>query len=224
MANSMATLSRRFYRHLLSNPRTAQCSIPFSTTLSSGGATDVDEVTLDEEAEPPQSQSSPPSASSENVKTGSGRPFKTQLENGLDTGIFKAILVGQVGNPPHQKKLKNGASLTFFTLGTGGVHNSRRPLQNEEPMEYANRCTVQWHRICVYPESLGQTVMKHLVPGSIVYLEGNLETKIFNDPITGLVRRFREVGVRKNGRLVLLDKNEDAKEAASSGNNAFGFY
>lgn len=35
-------------------------------------------------------------------------------------------------------------------------------------------------------------------------MEGNLETKIFNDPITGLVRRIREVAIRRNGNLISL--------------------
>lgn len=35
-------------------------------------------------------------------------------------------------------------------------------------------------------------------------MEGNLETKIFNDPITGLVRRIREVAIRRNGKLISL--------------------
>lgn len=37
---------------------------------------------------------------------------------------------------------------------------------------------------------------------SILYLEGNLETKIFADPITGLVRRIREVAIRRNGTFI----------------------
>lgn len=34
---------------------------------------------------------------------------------------------------------------------------------------------------------------------TVIYLEGNLETKIFTDPVTGLVRRIREVAIRRNG-------------------------
>lgn len=30
-------------------------------------------------------------------------------------------------------------------------------------------------------------------------MEGNLESKVFTDPITGLVRRIREIAVRQNG-------------------------
>ncbi|RRT71633.1 hypothetical protein B296_00035345 [Ensete ventricosum] len=34
---------------------------------------------------------------------------------------------------------------------------------------------------------------------AILYLEGNLESKVFSDPITGLVRRIREVAIRGDG-------------------------
>ena len=37
---------------------------------------------------------------------------------------------------------------------------------------------------------------------SILYLEGSLETKIFTDPATGLVRRVREVAIRRNGTFM----------------------
>lgn len=38
---------------------------------------------------------------------------------------------------------------------------------------------------------------------SMLYVEGNLETKVFTDPITGLARRIREVAVRRNGNSSL---------------------
>ena len=53
----------------------------------------------------------------------------------------------------------------MFSLGTGGIRNNRRPLDNEDPREYANRCVVQWHRVSVYPDRLGGIVNKHVVPG-----------------------------------------------------------
>jgi hypothetical protein len=37
---------------------------------------------------------------------------------------------------------------------------------------------------------------------TILYLEGNLETKVFCDPITGLVRRIREIAVRSSGMFL----------------------
>ncbi|KAL3824771.1 hypothetical protein ACJIZ3_020800 [Penstemon smallii] len=146
------------------------------------------------------------------------------LEDGLDIGIYKAILVGQVGQPPIQKRLKSGRTVTLISLGTGGIRNNRRPLDNEEPRDYANRCAVQWHRVSVYPERLGELAMKILVPGSILYLEGNLETKIFSDPITGLVRRIREVAIRRNGRLLFLGNGDDAGNLSKADLSGVGYY
>ncbi|KAG8371090.1 hypothetical protein BUALT_Bualt13G0050700 [Buddleja alternifolia] len=146
------------------------------------------------------------------------------LENGLDLGIYKAILVGQVGQAPIQKKLRSGRTVTLLSLGTGGIRNNRRPLDNEEPRDYANRCSVQWHRVSVYPERLGELAMKNLVPGSILYVEGNLETKIFNDPITGLVRRIREIAIRRNGRILFLGNGDDAEQLSRAEIGGVGYY
>uniref|UniRef100_A0A175YGH8 Single-stranded DNA-binding protein n=1 Tax=Daucus carota subsp. sativus TaxID=79200 RepID=A0A175YGH8_DAUCS len=83
----------------------------------------------------------------------------------------------------------------------GGIRNNRRPLENEKPKDYANRCAVQWHRVSIYREKLGDVAIKHVTPGSILYLEGNLETKVFSDPITGLVRRIREFAIRQTSMV-----------------------
>ncbi|KAL2465224.1 Nucleic acid-binding [Abeliophyllum distichum] len=159
-----------------------------------------------------------PSSSKQRANT--DRP----LENGLDIGIYKAILVGQVGQTPIQKRLKSGQMVTLLSLGTGGIRNNRRPLDNEDPRDYANRCAVQWHRVSVYPERLGELAMKNFLPGSILYVEGNLETKIFNDPITGLVRRIREIAIRRNGRLLFLGNGSDAEQTSKSDFRGVGYY
>ena len=59
---------------------------------------------------------------------------------------------------------------------------------------------------CFYPlEILIHANMHRLQHFStVLYLEGNLETKVFCDPITGLVRRIREIAVRANGMLLTL--------------------
>ena len=115
-------------------------------------------------------------------------------------------MVGKAGQKPLQKKLKSGTVVTLLSIGTGGIRNNRRPLDHENPREYANRCAVQWHRVTVYPERLGNLLMKNVLPGSTLYVEGNLETKVFSDPVTGLVRRVREVAVRRNGNLTNSSK------------------
>ncbi|KAL1824951.1 hypothetical protein ACET3Z_011729 [Daucus carota] len=146
------------------------------------------------------------------------------LENGLDYGIYKAILVGQVGQNPVQKKLRSGRTVTLLSIGTGGIRNNRRPLENEEPKDYANRCAVQWHRVSIYREKLGEVAIKHVTPGSILYLEGNLETKVFSDPVTGLVRRIREVAIRQTGRLVFLGQGNNSQKSLSGEVKGVGYF
>ncbi|KAG7019962.1 Peptidyl-prolyl cis-trans isomerase CYP26-2, chloroplastic [Cucurbita argyrosperma subsp. argyrosperma] len=218
---SMAVLSRRLFRSLLSNSKASHhhdilpviCS---SKNLSFRSISDIGESSIGSDMDlDSHSVSNRPSLSpsSSQTRTIYNRP----LENGLDAGIYKAILVGQVGQSPLQKQLKSGRTVTLLSVGTGGIRNNRRPLANEEPREYANRCAVQWHRVSIYPQRLGDVVMKHVVPGSILYLEGNLETKIFTDSITGLVRRIREVAIRRSGRLVFLGKGEgDVQQSTQS--------
>lgn len=76
-------------------------------------------------------------------------------------------MVGKAGQKPVQKKLRSGTVVTLLSLGTGGIRNNRRPLDHENPNDYANRCAVQWHRVSVYPERLGNLLMKNVVPGLV---------------------------------------------------------
>lgn len=234
MANSMAVLPRRLYRSLLSsNLKISPLSMPFcssssSTTTTNNLSSREENSGLDDSETHSvlnsTTSSSPPSSTTPEGSSGSRMFQDRPLENGLDVGIYKAILVGQVGQNPLQKKLRSGREITMFSLGTGGIRNNRRPLQNEDPREYANRCAVQWHRVSVYPERLGRVVMQNVVPGSILYVEGNLESKVFTDPITGLVRRIREIAVRQNGRLVFLGKGANDQQASSSEMKGLGYY
>ncbi|KAE8721680.1 hypothetical protein F3Y22_tig00015426pilonHSYRG00139 [Hibiscus syriacus] len=218
MANSIANLSRSVYRSLLAKPKTPKLSMPLCTTTFSSSA-----ETSDSGSDSDPFPNSTPSESAKNSLNQS-RLYDRPLENGLDMGIYKAILVGQVGQTPVQKKLKNGMAVTMFSVGTGGIRNNRRPHENEEPAEYANRCAIQWHRVCVYQEGLGGLVLKHALPGTIVYLEGNLETKIFVDPISGLVRRLREVSIRRKGRIVFLGNVDNAQGPTTGEMKGAGFY
>ncbi|KAF5730246.1 single-stranded DNA-binding protein mitochondrial isoform X1 [Tripterygium wilfordii] len=228
MAGSVGSLSRRLCRSLFStSPKISQISVPFSTSLSSHEYSDRDysDLDLDNDSVPDASEQ-PPQSSSASSPEGSGRKREIRpLENGLSAGVYKAIIVGQVGQSPIKKKLRSGRSVTLFSIGTGGIRNNRRPLENEEPRDYANRCAVQWHRVSVYPERLGDIAVKHALPGSIIYLEGNLETTIFTDPITGLVRWKREIAIRRNGRLVFLCKGaDDDHQPSPSEFKSVGYY
>ncbi|KAG2590415.1 single-stranded DNA-binding protein, mitochondrial-like [Panicum virgatum] len=207
-ASSASLLARRLLlsRRLLSSPLR-----PFSaTTTPSSPSPSLNGS--DAESDPELEHDQPPGDQDRQQARNRPRPPNTTrpLENGLDPGIYKAIMVGKVGQEPIQKRLRNGRTVVLFSLGTGGIRNNRRPLDREEPHQYADRCSVQWHRVSVYPERLGTLALNHVKTGTVLYLEGNLETKVFCDPITGLVRRIREIAVRANGRLLFLGNDANA--------------
>ncbi|URD74628.1 Homeobox domain containing protein [Musa troglodytarum] len=214
--SAFASLSRRLRAPPTGHPLLLPAAVRFSSSSSSSGADSEDFPSDTDETSHP-SPSSPSAAAEDATAAGETpqrpRPFQRPLENGLDQGVYKAILVGKVGQRPVQKNLSSGRTVVLFSLGTGGIRNNRRPLDNEEPREYAERCAVQWHRVSVYPDRLSSLALKHVKPGSILYLEGNLETKVFSDPISGLVRRIREIAIRRDGRLVFLGDEGKAAES-----------
>ncbi|KNA05586.1 hypothetical protein SOVF_188820 [Spinacia oleracea] len=238
-SNSMAAISRRLYRNLISNKKPS-CYLNHTTNsfFSTGPSIPDDNLdklldelpTLDSDTEstelpPDNSTASSSEFSSTSPKSAGHRAYnQTVLEGGLDIGIYKAILVGQVGQSPMQKRLKNGKLMTLTTVGTGGIRNERIPFPNEEPREYADRCNVQWHRVAIYPEHLGDVVMKNAPPGTILYLEGNLETKIFTDQNTGLVKRMREIAIRRNGRVVFLGNGGDFSQPSAHELKGVGYF
>ncbi|KAG9442043.1 hypothetical protein H6P81_017897 [Aristolochia fimbriata] len=215
MTSCFLSLSRRVSRSLLTLSRPSQNQLFFSTNYNPSDKLSDSEVDPDD----------PRPEVDENAESHS-RPlnFERPLENGLDQGVYKAILVGEVGQGPVQKRLKGGRVVTLFSVGTGGIRNNRRPLDDEDPKEYANRSSVQWHRVSVYPERLAELAMKHVKTGGILYLEGNLETKVFSDPISGLVRRIREVAIRRDGRLVFLGKENGDDQAGHPDLRRVGYY
>ncbi|OWM65168.1 hypothetical protein CDL15_Pgr008755 [Punica granatum] len=156
MASSMAALARRLHLSLRPATKGLNLTIPFCTKGSSLETPESDEASPESDAEPQTSSQAP---------AGQRTIYDRPLENGLDVGIYKAIIVGQVGQAPILKKLRSGTQVALLSVGTGGIRNNRRPLQNEDPKEYANRCSVQWHRVSVYNKEVGEIVMKHAIPG-----------------------------------------------------------
>uniref|UniRef100_A0A1D1ZGU9 Single-stranded DNA-binding protein, mitochondrial n=1 Tax=Anthurium amnicola TaxID=1678845 RepID=A0A1D1ZGU9_9ARAE len=231
-ASPFASLSRRLLQARRLFPATPLHTRPHhrSFTRSFGDTTHTAATDVESDAEDAGRGGADPDAATDTPQQEEQQQqqqllaFQRPLENGLDQGVYKAILVGKVGQKPVQKWLKSGRSVTMFSLGTGGIRNNRRPLDSEDPREYADRCAVQWHRVAVYPERLGNVALKHVKPGAIVYLEGNLETKIFSDPITGLVKRIREIALRRDGRLVFLGQESDDKQSGELELKGVGYY
>ncbi|PWA64013.1 mitochondrially targeted single-stranded DNA binding protein [Artemisia annua] len=117
-------------------------------------------------------------------------------------GVHKAIICGKVGQPPLQKILRNGRTVTIFTVGTGGMFDQRTIGPKDLPKP------PQWHRIAVHNEELGAYAVQQFVKNSSVYVEGDIETRVYNDNINGEVKNIPEICIRRDGKIRLFKTGE----------------
>ncbi|EFJ28473.1 hypothetical protein SELMODRAFT_411277 [Selaginella moellendorffii] len=112
-------------------------------------------------------------------------------------GVYKAVIVGELTQPPAELVLKNGNAIVTLMVATGGLRVQKK----------LNAPTKQIHKVVVYHRRL-KDLATQIKKGQQIYLEGNMESRVFNDPVTGAVKLSREISVRQNGRLFMLDDLE----------------
>ncbi|XP_006652192.1 single-stranded DNA-binding protein, mitochondrial-like [Oryza brachyantha] len=117
-------------------------------------------------------------------------------------GVHRAIICGKVGQVPVQKILRNGHTVTVFTVGTGGMFDQRIGGAENLPMP------AQWHRISVHNEQLGAYAVQKLVKNSAVYVEGDIETRVYNDRINDQLKNIPEICVRRDGKIHLIQSGD----------------
>lgn len=119
-------------------------------------------------------------------------------------GVHKAIICGKIGQSPVQKILRNGRTVTIFTVGTGGMFDQRIVGATHLPRP------AQWHRIAVHNEQLGAYAVQQLVKNSAVFVEGEIETRVYNDSISGQIKHIPEICVRHDGKIRLIKTGDSA--------------
>ena len=85
--------------------------------------------------------------------------------------INKAILVGRLGKDPEVKYTPDGMMITNFSIAT----NFRSKDKNGELLD-----KTEWHRIVTFGK-LAETCGKYLTKGSLVYIEGRIQTRTWDD-------------------------------------------
>ena len=86
------------------------------------------------------------------------------------SGINKVILVGHLGKDPEIRTLEGGVSVTSFPLATS--ENFNKDGKKVEQTE--------WHNIVMW-RGLADVAAKFLQKGKLVYIEGKLRTRSFED-------------------------------------------
>ena len=87
-------------------------------------------------------------------------------------GVNKAIIVGNLGGDPETKYMPSGSAVTNFTVAT---NESWKDKQTGEKKERA-----EWHKIAMFGR-LAEIAAEYLTKGSMVYVEGKLRTRKWQD-------------------------------------------
>lgn len=115
--------------------------------------------------------------------------------------VNKVILVGNLGNEPEVRTFQNGGKVCNLSVATSERWKDRNTGENRERTE--------WHRVAIFSEPLVRIAEQYLRKGSKVYLEGQLETRKWQDQ-SGQDRYSTEVVLRPyRGELTLLDSRNE---------------
>jgi single-strand DNA-binding protein len=111
-------------------------------------------------------------------------------------GVNKVILVGNLGDDPEARSLNNGGEVVNLRVATSESWKDRDGNRQER---------TEWHRVVIFNENLGRVAKSYLRKGSKVYLEGQIQTRKWQDQ-SGQDRYSTEIVLQRfRGELVLLD-------------------
>ena len=114
--------------------------------------------------------------------------------------VNKVILVGNLGKDPESRTFQNGGEVVSFSVATSENWKDKSSGDRKEKTE--------WHNVSIFSEGLARVAKSYLRKGSKVYLEGQLETRKWQDQ-SGNDRYSTDVVLRQfNSAMVLLDGRE----------------
>jgi single-strand DNA-binding protein len=85
--------------------------------------------------------------------------------------VNKAILIGRLGGDPEVRYTQSGTAVANFTLAT----NEKWKDKEGNPQEQT-----EWHRIVAFAR-LGEICGEYLAKGSLIYIEGRIQTRQWED-------------------------------------------
>ncbi|WP_128891860.1 single-stranded DNA-binding protein [Erythrobacter sp. HKB08] len=111
--------------------------------------------------------------------------------------LNKVMLIGNLGADPEVRSFQNGGKVANLRIATTETWKDRNTGERQERTE--------WHTVAIFSEGLVGVVERYLRKGSKVYVEGQLQTRKWQDQ-SGNDRYSTEVVIRGlNGTLTMLD-------------------
>lgn len=119
--------------------------------------------------------------------------------------VNKVIIVGNLGRDPEVRSFPNGGKVVNLRIATSETWRDKASGERKERTE--------WHSVAIFNEAIGKIAEQYLKKGSTVYIEGQLETRKWQDQ-SGADRYTTEVVLRQfRGEMTLLG----GRDGGSSG-------
>ena len=123
------------------------------------------------------------------------------------SSVNKVIIVGNLGRDPEVRTFQNGGKVCNLSIATSEKWKDKNSGERKERTE--------WHSVAIFAEPLVRVAEQYLRKGSKVYLEGQLETRKWQDQ-TGQDRYSTEIVLRPyKSELVMLDGRSPGAAAAN---------
>ncbi len=130
--------------------------------------------------------------------------------------VNKVILIGNLGRDPEVRTFQNGGKVCNLRIATSETWRDKNTGERRERTE--------WHSVAIFQEGLVRVCEQYLRKGSKIYVEGQLQTRKWQDQ-SGQDRYTTEVVLQGyNGNLVMLDsRGEGGGQGGGYGGSGGGY-
>jgi len=124
--------------------------------------------------------------------------------------VNKVILLGRLGGDPEIRVSQEGTKIARFSIATSESWKDKTTNEKKEKTD--------WHKIVIFSAGLSEIVEKFLKKGSLIYLEGQIRSRKFNDQ-AGIEKTTTEIILQGyNCQLTMLDNKSDDSQNLNSPN------
>ncbi|HAR83865.1 single-stranded DNA-binding protein [Sulfitobacter pontiacus] len=128
--------------------------------------------------------------------------------------VNKVILIGNLGRDPEVRSFQNGGKVCNLRIATSETWKDRNTGERREKTE--------WHSVAIFQEGLVRIAEQYLKKGSKVYIEGQLQTRKWQDQ-SGQDKYSTEVVLQGfGGTLTMLDGRDGGGSGGGGGNYGGG--
>lgn len=129
--------------------------------------------------------------------------------------VNKVILVGNLGRDPEVRRLGSGEPVVNLRIATSETWRDKQSGERKERTE--------WHSVVIFNENLAKVAEQYLKKGSKIYIEGQLQTRKWQDQ-QGVEKYTTEIVLQRfRGELTILDsRGQGGDEFGGGGSGGYG--